>query len=470
VLHQKVRTFLEAVWQPETQLVVAVSGGPDSLAMLHLLWRCLGADHLAAAHLNHGWRQTAVSEAEVVRQTAVSWGIPCRIGVEDVPALARQEGWSLEEAGRIARYRFFADVAREVGAAAVAVGHNADDQVETILMRLLRGTGLRGLAGMSAAAPLPGAPDLQVIRPLLTTTRSEIETYCRENGLEPVYDPSNLDATFFRNRVRHELLPLLADYNPQIRERLRQMAVSVAADEAFLQEQTAAAWASVLVERGTDWLTLDRRQWQALSASLKLRLLRRAVAALRPSAEISFTPIQRAFDLAQRNQSSLKADLPGGVTLLIEPDALHFTLAEAALPAHLPQMADEQPVPLPVPGEARLPNGWRITAQQVATPLLATVSQNREPWLAYLAAPDLSALQIRPRRPGERIQPLCLRGRSTKLKEVMGDRKIPARLRPLWPLVVVGERPLWLVGHILDERARVTETSASVIQIHCFRT
>ncbi len=467
-MHQKIRTFLEAVWRPETRLVVAVSGGPDSLAMLHLLWRCLGADRLVAAHLNHGWRDTAVPEAEIVRQTAVSWGIPCRVGAADVPALARQEGWSLEEAGRMARYRFFADVSRDVGATASAVGHNANDQVETILMRLLRGAGLRGLAGMQAVAPMPDAPDLQVIRPLLTITRSEIETYCQENGLEPVRDPSNLDTTFFRNRVRHDLLPLLAQYNPQIRERLRQMAVSVAADEAFLQEQTAAAWSSLLAEQGGDWLTLNRRRWQALSASLQLRLLRRAVAVLRPSAEISFTPIRHAFDLAQRNQSGLKADLPGGVTLLIESDALYFTLAEAILPVHLPQMTDAQPISLPVPGEVRLPNGWRLTAQQAASPSLTAVGQNRDPWLAYLAVSDLSALQIRPRRPGERIQPLGLHGRSTKLKEVMIDRKIPARLRPLWPLVATGGRPLWLVGHILDERARVTETAKLVVQIRCF--
>lgn len=469
MLQEKVNALLGSIGRAETTLVVGVSGGPDSLALLHLLKGLLGPHSLMAVHLNHGWRDTAVTDAEFVRQTAVSWGIPCRIATENVPELARQEGWSLEEAGRIARYRLFADTAREIGAAAVAVGHNADDQVETILMHILRGAGLRGLAGMQAAAPLPGAPDLQLVRPFLTTTRAEIEKYCRENGLEPVRDASNQDTTFFRNRVRHNLLPLLADYNPQIRERLRQMAESAAADDVYLQQQTAAAWADLVMAQGENWVTLNRERWTAVANSLKFRLLRMAVSGLRPSVEINFSSIQKAFDLAERGHSGDQADLPGGVIMIIDPAQLHFKLAEAALPVHLPQMTDVHPVPLPVPGVVRLANGWLIAAELAATPSLAAIRQNQDPWLAFVGLAEDAALQIRPRQPGERMQPLGLHGRSAKLKEVMIDRKIPARLRPSWPIVAQGARPLWLVGHILDERARVTDAAQLVVKIRCFR-
>ncbi|MFQ5419542.1 MAG: tRNA lysidine(34) synthetase TilS, partial [Anaerolineae bacterium] len=222
-------------------------------------------------------------------------------------------------------------------------------------------------------------------------------------------------------------------------------------------------------EQGQNWLSLDRKGWRGLHIGLKSRVLRRVVTTLRPSVEIPFNSIQLALEMADRNQSGQAADLPGGVTLLIEADALHFRLADAALPIHLPQLVDERPIALPIPGAVTLAHGWRLSTELVTAPSLAAIRQNADPWVAYLAVSDLSALQVRSRLAGERMQPLGMNGRTAKLQDVMMDRKIPARLRALWPLVAVGKRPLWLAGHILDEQARVTETNEIVVKIRCFR-
>jgi tRNA(Ile)-lysidine synthase len=198
------------------RLVVAVSGGPDSLALLHLLSRreLHPAANLVVGHLNHQLRPSAAADATFVAETAAAWGLECHTESVDVAGLARRDGLSLEEAGRGARYQFLARLAHAVGAAHVAAGHNADDQAETVLMHFLRGAGLSGLRGMRPAGPLPGDPAITLLRPFLTTGRAEIEAYCQEHGLAPLTDASNTDTTYFRNRLRHELLPYLAGYNP----------------------------------------------------------------------------------------------------------------------------------------------------------------------------------------------------------------------------------------------------------------
>ncbi len=169
----------------DCRFVVGVSGGVDSLVLLHILAQLVPHDHLLAAHLNHGWRDTAVLDAQFVAQTAAAWGVACAIETVNVVAQAQERGQSLEEAGRQARYRFFARLAHETNATAVLVAHHADDQAETVLLNLLRGTGLAGLSGMKPASPMPEAPEIVLLRPFLTISRADIETYSQQHGLIP---------------------------------------------------------------------------------------------------------------------------------------------------------------------------------------------------------------------------------------------------------------------------------------------
>ena len=445
--------------------VVGVSGGPDSLALLHTLRQIVGPERLIVAHLNHMLRPTATAEAEFVAQTAVSWQIPHYQQSRDVAALARSEGLSLEAAGRQARYHFLLDVARQTEASLIAVGHHADDQLETILLHLLRGTGLAGLRGMEMIRPL--TPTHTLIRPLLHSRRADIIAYCQAHQLQPRHDESNQDLQFRRNWVRHQLLPQLAHVNPQIDRHLLQLAELIAADVAWLNTLTAEQWPTIVQAVTADYLILDRAMWQEQPLALRRRLLRRAAQQLAPQAELSFRALEQARLLAEADQSGKTAVLPQQIQLDVEYDRLVLRRETAVLPLHAPQLATTDPIPLPVPGYVALDNGWYVETAVISQPHLAIIEANPDPWTAYIDGAQAGQLWLRPRQPGEKMQPLGLNGRSAKLKEIMINRKIPAPQRAAWPIVATMDQPIWLMGHFIDERVRVTAVTPTVWQITC---
>ena len=302
-------------------LILAVSGGPDSLCLLHLL--CQGdlyqPEKLLVAHFNHGLRSSADDEAAFVMDFSAQHNVHVITKEGDVAFLARSEGLSVEEAGRQARYQFFAGVARENGAQYVVTGHNADDQVETIVMHMLRGSAMAGLRGMQLSAPLPGSPDLTLIRPLLQVSRSEIETYCANHNLAPVIDESNRDTTFYRNRLRHELIPLLEEYNPGIRQRLQNMAVIMNDEESLLEDIVGREWERLLTNNGPGWLTLDRMGWRSTPIGLQRRLVRRAIHTLVPDLRnVGFRTTEQAREVAFGADIGSISSLPAGVSLMVD--------------------------------------------------------------------------------------------------------------------------------------------------------
>jgi len=446
-------------------LVVAVSGGPDSLALLDALARLLPAEQLIVAHLDHALRSDSAADTQAVAALATARGLRFHTERVDVAVLAHERRLSLEDAGRSARYAFLARVAEAEGAAAVVAGHNAGDQAETVLMHLLRGAGVAGLRGMSPAAPVPGRPDLWLLRPLLGIERTTIEQYLRDNGLEPLRDATNRDVTFRRNRVRHELLPALESYNPQIRDRLREMAAVLAAEDDLLRDLEAAAWQTIWRTGDPGRVLLDRAAWTAQPLALRRRLLRRAVAQARPvGSDLSFRAIEEARAVAERGPTGARASLGGGLFLRVAYDHLEIAAATSA-PDEGPQLPGDEAMSLPVPGRLKL-GVWYLTAEIVPAPDPAALAAQADPWTAYVALDDDAALVVRPRRPGERIRPLGL-GAATKLKEVMINRKIPAAARARWPLVATEAHPLWLAGHSLDDRARVHPDSPRVVRLRC---
>jgi tRNA(Ile)-lysidine synthase len=476
-LEEQVAAQCQGHLPPEARLVVGVSGGPDSLALLHLLARVVGTERVVAAHLHHGLRPQADDELLFVVQTAVTWHIPIVVDKVDVPALAQANGWSIEEAARHARYRFLAETAVQENTPFVAVAHHADDQAETVLLHLIRGSGLAGLRGMLPVSPLPGAPELMLLRPLLTVSRHDIEAYCATYQLQPVYDQSNADTTYLRNRIRHELLPLLAQYNPQISVHLQQLAAITAADYALLEEWFQPFWQSVYVEQGQGWLALARARWRELPLSHRRLALRRGMLVLRPSqTDISFQVVELARELVERGVTGSQMDLPGGLTLRLEYERILLVNDEAAVPPPFgPQLATAEAVGLPIPGQMALGGGWWLYAQEYTEDTarsgfgLAVISQNSDPWVAFVDVGERESLTVRPRLPGERFQPLGMHGRHATVKEVMINRKAAQGLRPLWPIVAHEEHLVWLVGQQLDERVRVTAVSRRIIRLTCRR-
>jgi tRNA(Ile)-lysidine synthase len=241
-------------------VLVGVSGGPDSVALLLALYELSGPLRLKirAAHLDHGLRKNSRGDLRFVLALARELGIPAVTGRASVGALARRHRISVEEAGRLARYGFFRQAAKKLGAQKVAVGHNRDDQAETVLMRLLRGSSGSGLSGISPKRPLvdgsgktgPGKP-AWVIRPLLERSRAEIESFLRLRGQGARKDPTNADTSFMRNRIRHELLPLLEKgFNPRVRAVLARAAQALAEDDAYLEDASASMFNRMAVRRG----------------------------------------------------------------------------------------------------------------------------------------------------------------------------------------------------------------------------
>ncbi len=267
-------------------ILVGVSGGPDSICLLHILdhiKETLGVS-LHVVHLNHMLRGAASdADAGYVSRLAQSLGLPATVAARDVPAYKREHRLSVEEAARQVRYDFFTEVAASLGARRIALGHNADDQMETILMHLVRGSGLAGLRGMQPLtfwrSPASGAC-LTVVRPLLEIARKEIDAYCQAYALEPRSDSSNYSLDYTRNRFRHELVPLLESYNPNVRAALLRTARAAADAVSYLEEQLSLIWDQVAREQ-PNGILLDAKALAALHPALRRHLLRRVLERLR---------------------------------------------------------------------------------------------------------------------------------------------------------------------------------------------
>jgi tRNA(Ile)-lysidine synthase len=480
-------------------VVVGVSGGIDSLCLLHALCRLRREYELLlhVGHLHHGLRGTdADADAEFVRGLAQDWGLACAVEEVDVRGLAEQSKLSIEEAARRARYAFLAEVAEAVGARTIAVGHNADDQAETVLMHFVRGSGLAGLRGMLPSAPVgeyclvdslrdpPRAYDLQLIRPLLEVTRAEIEAYCDFYGLEPRFDRSNLDTTFFRNWLRHEVFPLLARHNPNIGEVMRRSARVIADDYALLRDVLEDTWERVVLEEETrlelasSWeggscgrIVFDRDTWRALPTSLQRSTLREAIHRLRRSLRnISFVHVENALSVARDGTTGDQATLPQGLVLRMAYE--RFSVADAKCVEPLPCLpllaAGETPVPVRVPGQTLLPGMEWVLEAEVGDrgDLAADWAGNADPWQAFLDADAAGAsLWLRTRRPGDRFQPHGMGGHWVKLGDFLTNQKVPRYFRDLLPLLE-GERGIaWVCGQRLDERVRVRAATKRVLTL-----
>jgi tRNA(Ile)-lysidine synthase len=491
VLERVQRTVeAHALLPPGEVVVIGVSGGPDSLCLLHVLHRLASLYHITlhVAHLDHQIRGAeAEADAAFVADLAAAWGLPCTIVARDVPAIARARKLALEEAARRVRYVFLAEVAARVGSHTVAVAHNADDQVESVVMHWLRGSGLAGLRGMLPLTPLghyrlldqlPGGErrtieSVRLIRPLLEVTRLEVESYCATHRLQPRFDRSNLDTTYYRNRLRHELLPYLERYNPNIQEVIRRMARVIADDYDLLRREMERAWPEVVLSAGAEAITFDLAGWRALPRALQRATLREAVHRLRRSLrDIDFVHIENALAVLLTGETGAQATLPQGLTATLSYETFQIADEDYEGPRpDLPLLFSEEPLPLAIPGVTLLPgSAWCLEAKvldraAVDEALLASTA----PWEAYLDYGAAPALRLRTRRPGDRFQPLGMGGRGKRLNEFMINEKIPAAWRDAIPLLVSGDCIVWVCGYRPDERARVTAATAEVLYLRFLR-
>jgi tRNA(Ile)-lysidine synthase len=433
---------------------------------------------LHVAHLHHGIRgPEADADLEFVTELARVASLPFTAESVDVPQLATRAKLAVEEAARRARYAFLTRVAQQINAQNVAVGHNADDQAETVLMHLLRGAGPAGLRGMLPATRMrdyrllpqaEGLPvELTLIRPLLNTPRADIEAYCRAEGLQARFDRSNLDTTYFRNRLRHEVLPYLAQINPRISERLRSLAEVVRADYALLNEFVTVAQDTLLVASHPDAVIFDLPRWREQPIAIRRALIRRSAYQLRRMMrDIAFDHVENALELVQRGDTGAQAILPHGVCVTVGYTTLVIAHSGALhLPIERPWLEPATEMAVAVPGVTVLPNGWALHATEHAEWDSTQITANPNPLIAWL---DQDALQdqpvLRTRRKGDRFQPQGMEGSDVRLSDFLINTKLPRPWRDHLPLLVSNERLLWVVGLRLSQAALVNDGTRRVVQ------
>lgn len=460
-LEQRVLHFIREhrLISSQQQLVVAVSGGPDSVCLLHILAKLqaeLGIS-LHVAHLDHQLRGAeSEADAQYVSNLAQKLGIPASIEQRDVKAYQTRQHLSPEEAAREVRYAFLAQVAQSIGAGRVAAGHTIGDHVETILMHLIRGTGSRGLRGLQPSSQWKSAGEsLTVIRPLLTVSREETASYCRHHQLMPRLDASNLSLSPLRNRIRHQLLPLLENYNPQVAEALLRTARIAADDLAFIDEEIGRLWDEV-ARKQENAIILDKERFLELPAALKRHLLRASIEKLLGNLkDIEARHIEEIMD-ALNKPAGKRLDLPGGLIFSIEYNRYLLGPDPAAL-SPLPVFSGE--FPLNLPGETLLP-GWLVEATIISR------EQATEKEGGLTACFDLGKtgdkLVIRSRQRGDRFQPLGM-SQPKRLGQYMIDAKIPHAWRQRIPIVCSPSQILWVVGWRIDDRTKVTENTSQVL-------
>lgn len=440
------------------RVLVALSGGPDSLCLLHLLCalRLRYRLYLAVAHLDHGIRAEARQEAERVRRLAEEWRLPFVGAAVDMPAFRRGQRLSPSEASRILRYRFLLKAAEKQGAGKIALGHQLDDQAETVLFNLIRGTGPDGLAGILPRRPLG---PVELIRPLLATTREEIENYCREKELAPILDPSNLQRTYTRNRIRLELIPHLEkSYNPRLKRALAGMAALVEADRSYLREASQKEFARLSRFQG-DRLLLERAAFAALPPALRGRVARLALSTCMPAKKIGRRQVEQLLRLAEGEGPARQLSLTARTLVRRSYDRLIFfrTPQDGAKQAQLTAL------PLQVPG--RTVFGGGSTAVEAALCRPGELSWPPSPQQAYLDYDTLPpSLQLRGRRPGDRFYPQGAPG-GKKLKNYLIDRKVPRHRRDHLPLVVAGSEVVWVAGERIAHPFRVTGKTGRVLHL-----
>ena len=426
----------------EDAALVALSGGADSTALLLSLHRLFQEGRirgLFAAHLNHGIRgESALGDQRFCVSLCNRLEIPLAVEQADAPAHAKATGQTLEQAARELRYAFLERARVQFGASVIATAHHRDDQAETLLLHLIRGSGTTGLGGMKPRNGL-------IVRPMLKTSREEILRYLAEQGEPYCEDETNAENAAARNRIRNELLPLLATYNPSIREALAKSAELFAQDDELLNQLADEAEREISLGEG-----LKREELAGLPLPIASRIVRKRLYSLCGS--VSQTDIRRVLALTKAQTGTI-IELSCGFSA--------WTDAQALFAGTYPHVLEYE-VAFALCGESVTPRGsWiseRVDAWQIP----------KDGYEAYLDLEKLPKdLVVRSRRAGDRFFPLGAPG-ERKLSDVLTDRKIPKHLRDL-PLLASGRDIYFVCGMTISERAKVTKDTREILHIICNR-
>ncbi|MCJ7749080.1 MAG: tRNA lysidine(34) synthetase TilS [Desulfobacterales bacterium] len=441
------------------RLIVGVSAGVDSMVLLHLLsaYRQEFDLSLIVAHVNHGLRpEESEKEMELVKKESERLGFTFEYGPFNVKEFQEVGGISLQDAARRIRFHFFNVLLQKYNANKIALGHHADDQVETVLLRLMRGSGLKGLKGM-----LP-IRERRVIRPLLEVWRREIESFAEEMKISYLLDSSNLKKNYLRNQLRLSLIPLIEkEYQPNFKKIVLKTSTVLRKENDYLERETEESYQKI-VRKGKDTLSFGFAEYQSLHPAIQWRIIQKMLGRIDTGEMIleegEWLEVSQIYRKLEHPSPSFLLELPHGVCLEKRYD--------------LVLMKKEWVKQIP-PFEIELISPGRTYIEEIEKEVVIEETSRDDKFkdlygLPYVVLLDYQNLQfplkIRNFRPGDRFQPLGVKG-TQKLKEFFIDHKIPKFERPRIPLLISGEMIAWVVGYRIDERVKITENTQRVLRV-----
>jgi len=438
---------------PDEKIILAVSGGPDSTALLYLMYdlrdelKC----SLHIAHLNHNLRgEESDADAEFVKEQAQKLGLPITVESLDVKSMISKE--SLESGARRIRYEFYEKVMSETHANKVVLGHTADDQAETVIMRFLRGSGAKGLSG------IPPIRDDIYIRPLIETSRAEVEEYLQSLNIIPRWDSSNLSTEYERNKIRHELIPLLeSNYSPNIKHILQQTADILREENDFLTEQIRQAMGECIHHQDSRSIDISIPDLKKHHIALQRRILRLVIESLLGDLNrYNFNHLVALMDLIDNNTGKT-ISLPRGIIAERIYDKIIISLESFQQPS------EPFDYIIDVPDEIEIPD-LRLLVRTVLSKS-NDMAYSKDKFQKTFDYDKIKGnLHLRSRRNGDRFQPLGVSG-TKKLKDFFIDEKVPRSQRDNVPILTDGNNILWIVGYQIDDRFKVTTQTKTELNV-----
>ena len=451
-------------------VVVGVSGGPDSMALLHLL---VGLNEkldwslrIHIAHLNHHLRGLeAEKDAAFVQAAADSLSLPCTIDDRDIKALAQKEDGGVEEVGRRERLAMFQRVCLKTDSKVIALAHHADDNSETILHRILRGTGLRGLAGIPRNRAFAPDSELRIIRPLLGRSRQELQAYLANEGIASREDRTNADVEAMRNRIRNLVIPVIeTNVNPQVRDALTRLGEQAQWLGEFLRETVQRTFETLIISHSDQELILNVDALARKSRIVQTEIVRLGYIAFElGEQDLSFSHLSSALDLIAGTASGKQIKLPGGMTIEKRYHQLVFSM-----PSDVPREHIASEIAVHLPGRTLLPVRRLVIECEIREVEHGDILGLRRSSSSMEEFVNMDAVQpplvVRGRRPGDRFIPLGAPG-SKKIADFLADNKVPPKERDRVAVLCDHLGPIWIIGHRIDDRVKLTVLSRRVLHL-----
>jgi len=451
----------------QEKIVLGFSGGADSICLLDILHK-LGFI-VVVAYFNHQLRTSANEEVLFVRKVAKKYKYDFRVGTEDIKKLAEKLNMGIEETARNFRYQFLMKIAQETKSACVVVAHHADDQVETIMMNLIRGTGLNGLIGMGQMSYSEFSKSIPIVRPLLNVWKDEIVSYCEENDLVFATDETNTDEVFTRNRIRGKLIPVLEKYNPKFKQSLIRMSDILRNDNAFITQYTEEIIGDVIHLQKKNFVEINIQEFRQHPVSIQRYIINDLLQ--------NFTNMgkKKTFNLIENIRKVFAGEITSHYSRLLNDLHVIVEKDRGCLLINLDDMKGEGGLKLEnevtkvaIPGSTPINQNWCLTITELDIDEVRTIfNKNEDKFSAYLDA-GLGERKITMRKwqAGDRYAPLGLSGHSMKLSDFWINKGFPKRIRDDWPLILLNEKIIWIPGFQPAFGFRITDSTKRVIRLN----